>query len=165
MAHYWLQIETEDHGNHHFVDTRGLEQLTPIILLSAVQKQSFRGEPEARTNGSELIAILNDTFSNSFESDPSWTLLNALSVRLTMLNIIFTTVVKLVITNLFEQITLTMRAVIHCFQWSVKTTFKKQPFFFQGFSVDFCLSSCLQVAQQLCFFFWPHIVCYIKSYS
>lgn len=46
-----------------------------------------------------------------------------------MLNIIFTIVAKLVIMNLFEQITLTMSVVIVCFQWSIKITFNKQPFF------------------------------------
>lgn len=52
-----------------------------------------------------------------------------LLVWLMMLNIIFTIVAKLVIMNLFEQITLTMSVVIVCFQRSIKTTFNKQPFF------------------------------------
>jgi len=58
-----------------------------------------------------------------------------------MLNIIFTVVVKLVIMNLCEQITRTVSAVTLRFQWSIKTTFNKQPFFVRVLAwVVVCLS-------------------------
>lgn len=34
------------------------------LVFRSIEIPVFRGEPEAQTNGSELITILNDTFSN-----------------------------------------------------------------------------------------------------
>lgn len=45
--------------------TRGLGAIDlHHLAFSSTETRAFRGEPEAQTNGSELIATLNDTFSN-----------------------------------------------------------------------------------------------------
>lgn len=54
---------------------QGLEHLTSIILLSAIQKHSFTVKAEAQTNGSDLGTLLKCTlFKFYFEFDPSWAL-------------------------------------------------------------------------------------------
>lgn len=102
----------------------------PSSRFQSTETQGFRGKAEAQNSGSELIAILNDTFPSFLLTlglpGLCWAAFqSSLSVWLRMLNVIFTRF------NCLEEITLTMSAVtLHC-QWSINSIFIRKPFYIE----------------------------------